>query len=142
MALNSRFGFIVLALSIVACMLPASGQTLPTPEHTKMGYFTGHWKLQGIVRSLPNAPAEPFTTKEDTEWLTGGFFLETHASMTTAAGETRSTRMMEYNVNDQVYTYNAYNSLGEHLMATGHVHDHIWTWNSEANVNGLIIKGR
>jgi Protein of unknown function (DUF1579) len=142
MTLYSRSGFIVLALSTVGWTLPALGQAIPTPEHKKMGYFTGHWKLQGTVRSLPNAPAEPFTTKEDTEWLTGGFFLETHASMTTAAGETRSVRMMEYNVNDNVYTYNVYDSLGNHLMAAGHVQDNVWTWNSEESVNGLIVKGR
>jgi hypothetical protein len=49
---------------------------------------------------------------------------------------------MEYNADDNVYTYNAYNSLGEHQMATGHVLDNTWTWTSEAKLNGAIAKGR
>jgi hypothetical protein len=50
--------------------------------------------------------------------------------------------MMEYNVNDKVYTYNAYNSLGEHTMAIGTVQGDTWVWNAEEKMNSVITKGR
>jgi hypothetical protein len=143
MALQFKSGFKVVALVVVAWTSLGSGQTLlPTPEHQKMGYFAGDWKLQGTMRISPNTPGGPFTAKEHAEWVTGGFFLETHSSMTSVLGDTRSTRMMEYNADDKIYTYNSYNSLGEHQMATGHILDNTWTWTSEAKMNGLIAKGR
>jgi hypothetical protein len=61
--------------------------------------------------------------------------------MTSIMGDTRGVRVMEYNPEDKVYTYNAYNSLGEHWMAIGHVLDKTWTWSSEAKMNGVIAKG-
>jgi hypothetical protein len=41
-----------------------------------------------------------------------------------------------------VYTYNVYNSLGEHQVALGHVNGNTWTWNSEEKLNGITVTGR
>jgi len=143
MTLPFKFRFPASALFIVAFTLLGSGQTLfPSPEQQKMGYFAGHWKLQGTMKISPNTPAGPFTATERGEWVKGNFFLETHSTMTSVLGDTRSTRVMEYNPDDKVYTYNVYNSLGEHQMAIGHVADNTWTWSSEAKMNGVISKGR
>ena len=50
--------------------------------------------------------------------------------------------MMEYNALDKVYTYNEYNSLGEHVMAVGTVQGNTWVWNTEEKLNGVVTKGR
>jgi len=47
-----------------------------------------------------------------------------------------------YNPEKQVYTYNVYNSLGEHQLALGEVHGNIWTWTAEEKLNDVITKGR
>jgi hypothetical protein len=107
-----------------------------------MGYFAGDWKMQGTMKISSNTPGAPFTSTEHGEWVSGGFFLETHSSMHSVMGDVRGVRVLEYNPADKVYTYNAYNSLGEHQMATGHVLDNIWTWTSDAQMNGVIAKGR
>ena len=62
--------------------------------------------------------------------------------MNSVLGNVRGVRVLEYNAADKIYTYNAYNSLGEHIMATGHVDGNTWTWNSDAQMNGVIAKGR
>ncbi len=135
-------GFIVLVL-VVALVLPGAGQTLfPSPQHQKMDYFAGDWKMQGTMKLSPTVPGGDFTSTEHSEWVSGNFFLQTKSSMHSVMGDTRGVRVMEYNADDNVYTYNAYNSLGEHQMATGHVLDNTWTWISEAKLNGVIAKGR
>jgi hypothetical protein len=134
--------FIVLVL-VVAWALPCAGQTLfPSPQHQKMDYFAGDWKMQGTMKLSPTVPGGDFTSTEHSEWVSGNFFLQTKSSMHSVMGDTRGVRVMEYNADDKLYTYNAYNSLGEHQMATGRVLDNIWTWTSEAKLNGVIAKGR
>jgi hypothetical protein len=49
---------------------------------------------------------------------------------------------MGYNVEDKVYTYNVYNSLGEHQLAVGHLNGNTWTWDSAEKLNGVTVKGR
>jgi hypothetical protein len=143
----SKLRLIALAFAVLCCASYCLAQfaqptTTPTAEHQKMGYFAGDWKMQGTTKISPSAPGAPFTSTEHGEWVSGGFFLETHSSMHSVMGDVRGVRVLEYNPADKVYTYNAYNSLGEHQMATGHVLDNIWTWTSEAQMNGLIAKGR
>ena len=143
MALEFKSKFVVLAVTVVAWASLGAGQTLfPSPQHQKMDYFAGDWKLQGTMKLSPTVSGGDFTSTEHSEWVSGNFFLQTHSSMHSVMGDVRGVRVMEYNADDKVYTYNAYNSLGEHQMATGHVVGDTWTWTSEAKLNGVIAKGR
>jgi hypothetical protein len=122
--------------------MSAPAQQQPTRQQQMMNYFAGDWKLVGTAKISPNTPGSPFTSTEHAEWLPGGFFLEIHSVMKGPLGDVHGTRMMEYNANDKVYTYNAYNSLGEHTMAIGTVQGDTWVWNAEEKINGVITKGR
>jgi hypothetical protein len=114
----------------------------PTPQQQMMGYFAGYWTLSGTARISPSGPATPFTATEHSEWVPGNYFLETHTKMHGPMGDVHSTRVLEYNPADKVYTYNAYNSLGEHTMAEGTVQGKTWIWNAEEKLNGVVTKGR
>ncbi len=135
---------VTLCLVVSTVMAAQSPQQAPapTPQQQMMGYFAGNWKLSGTVKISPNGPGAPFTSTERAEWVPGGFFLETHSVTHGPMGDVHGTRMMEYNPLKKVYTYNAYNSLGEHVMAEGTVEGKTWVWNSEEKLNGVITKGR
>ena len=132
---------------VLLCTAFANGQTPapstgPTPEQQIMAYFVGNWSLQGTSRISPTSPPAAFHGKEKSEWVSGQYFVETHTDMHGAMGDVRSTRVMEYNPADHVYTYNAYNSLGEHIMAVGHQSGNIWTWTAEQKLNGVVVAAR
>ena len=131
-----------LSLSLTAQAPQQAAAPGVTPQHQLMGYFAGDWTASGTSRISPKTPAAPFTLKEHGEWVTDGYFLETKTSMKSTLGTVNSQRVMGYNVQDKVYTYNVYNSLGEHQVALGHVNGNTWTWKSEEKLNGLVIKGR
>lgn len=114
----------------------------PSPQQQMMGYFAGDWTLTGTMKISPNTPAAAFTGSEHGEWVPGSFFLEAHSKTKGPLGDVRATRVMEYNPEKQVYTYNVYNSLGEHQLALGEVHGNIWTWTAEEKLNDVITKGR
>jgi hypothetical protein len=114
----------------------------PSPQVQMMNYFAGDWKLSGTTKISPSAPGAPFTSTEHGEWVPGGYFLEIHSIMKGPLGDVHGVRMMEYNAADQIYTYNAYNSLGEHQVAIGKAQGDAWTWNAEEKMNGVTTKGR
>jgi len=73
MALRFNPRLIVLVFVILGCASPCWGQTTqqmptPSPQHQRMGYFAGDWKLDGTVKISPNAPGGPFTSTEHGEW--------------------------------------------------------------------------
>lgn len=114
----------------------------PTPQQQVMGYFAGDWKLAGTARISPSGPATPYTATEHGEWVPGNYFLEIHTVMHGPMGDVHSTRVMEYNPQDKAYSYNAYNSLGEHIVALGNVEGNTWVWNAEEKLNGVVTKAR
>jgi hypothetical protein len=134
---------------LLACVLavgqqsqPAPAPARPTQEQMMMNYFSGDWTLTGTTKVSPKTPGAPFTGTEHGAWVPGGYFLETHSVMKGPMGDVHGTRVMEYNPLQKVYTYNAYNSLGEHTMAEGTVQGATWVWNSEEKMNGVVVKGR
>jgi len=131
----------------IAQMNPLQSQTQqaapqPSPQQLAMGYFAGPWKLTGTTRISPASPAAEYRATATGEWIPGNFFLEiryvTHGPM----GDIHMVRMMEYNPADSVYTYNEYNSLGEHVVAVGKIEGQKWVWNTTKKLNGVMTKGR
>jgi Protein of unknown function (DUF1579) len=139
-----RIAIITLVLSSLA-IAQAPQQSFPSgvlPQHQRMGYFLGDWTASGTSKISPKSPAAPFTLKEHGDWVTDGYFLETKTAIRSDLGRVNSVRVMGYNVEDKVYTYNVYNSLGEHQLAIGHLNGNTWTWDSAEKLNGITIKGR
>ena len=114
----------------------------PTQEQQVMQYFVGNWSLQGTTKISPNSPPAEFTGKEQSAWTPGGYFVETHSDVQGPLGDIRGTRVMEYNPTSRVYLYNAYNSLGEHIVALGHLKGNEWTWKATQKLNGVIVQAR
>ena len=114
----------------------------PTQEQQVMEYFVGNWSLQGTMKISPTSPPAEFTGKEQSSWTPGSYFVETHTDLHGPLGDVRSTRVMEYNPKSKLYLYNVYNSLGEHIVALGHLKGSVWTWKAEQKLNGVIVQAR
>lgn len=134
--------FCVLATSVFAAAQSAPATPGTPPEIQAMAYFIGNWSLQGTMKMSPQTPAADFHGKERSEWVQGQYFVETHTDIQGPLGDVRSTRVMEYNPADHVYTYNVYNSLGEHIEAIGNVEGNTWTWTAVQKMNGVATKAR
>ena len=113
----------------------------PTPQQM-MGYFAGDWKLTGTAKISPSGPSTPYSATEHGEWLPGGYFLEIRSKSHGPLGDVHGVRMLEYNSGKNLYTYNAYNSLGEHQIGICKVQGGSWVWSADEKMNGVITEGR
>jgi Protein of unknown function (DUF1579) len=141
MKLVTTASLVCLFLSALAVAQPPQ-QPTPTPQHQRMNYFVGNWQAKGMMKLSPKGNPAPFSLTETGEWVTNGFFVETKTSMKSPLGPINSVRVMGYNPEDGLYTYNVYNSLGEHQMATGKLQGNTWTWTSEQKLNGVVTQAR
>jgi hypothetical protein len=133
------FAVLFTVLATGQASAPASA---PSPEQQAMGYFVGNWSLAGTTKISPNSPPAAFHGKEESAWVSGQYFVETHTNLHGPMGDIRSTRVMEFNPADHVYTYNVYNSLGEHTIAIGHLNGNTWNWTAEQKLNGAVVQAR
>ncbi len=134
--------FLLLFAATIAAAQTPSAPSGPTPEQQIMSYFVGSWNLQGTTKISPHSPPAEFQGKEESAWTPGGYFVETHTDIHGPFGDIRSTRVMEYNSKSHIYLYNVYNSLGEHIVAIGHLDGNVWTWKAEQKLNGVIAQAR
>ncbi len=114
----------------------------PSQQQLAMGYFGGVWTIAGTTKISPASPAVPYHGTAQGEWVPGNFFLEIKYITHGPLGDIHTVRMMEYNPADSVYTFNEYNSLGEHILAIGHLNGNTWNWTAEQKLNGVVVPAR
>ena len=136
----------LLAVTLVSAQAPPPqpSQTAqgPSQQQSAMGYFAGPWKLTGTTKISPTSPPAPYRATATGEWIPGNFFLEIKYVTHGPLGDVHMVRMMEYNSSASVYTYNEYNSLGEHVEAVGKIQGQKWIWETAKKLNGVAAKGR
>jgi hypothetical protein len=125
----------------------ASAQTPPQapkpgPELKRLEYFAGNWATEADMKPSPYGPGGKFTGIDRAEWMPGNFFLLIHSGFKSPMGPGKELAVMGYKTDDKVYTYDAYNSMGEADHSTGTVEGDTWTWMSNDKIGGKEIKGR
>lgn len=132
--------FIVCA-AVLAAQTPPKKPT-PDPAIKKLDYFSGTWKAEGDIKPSPYGPGGKFTSTEHNQWMPGGFFLVSHSDEMSPMGPGKGLAIFGYDANDKVYTYHAYDSMGEAIDARGTVEGDTWTWTNEEKMEGKMMKGR
>src|SRR5262249_30024616 len=139
------FAALVVSLPVAAF---AAAQTQPQtppnpgPELKKLEYFAGSWKSEGNIKPSNFGTGGKFSATEQNEWIPGGFFLLSHADERKLMGKGKGLAIFGYDTNEQVYTYQAYNSMGEAEHATGTLAGDTWTWTNEEKMQGKLMRGR
>jgi len=140
-----RFSLVGAFIVCIACLVLAQAppqMPKPGPEHKRLGYFTGTWRLEGETKPGPFGPGGKFTGTDHNDWMEGGFFLVSHSDFKTPMGDGTGLSVFGYKPEERVYTYNAFNSMGEAERAEGKVEGDTWTWTSNENMAGKVMRGR
>jgi hypothetical protein len=127
------------ALSVQAQMGPPT----PAPELKKLDMLAGDWTAEGTVNPAPGMPGGKFSETTHADWMEGNFFLVEHSEFDiTGMGKGKELAVLGYDPDRKVYTYKAFNSMGEAGESTGTVDGDTWTWTSDEHMGGQIMKGR
>jgi Protein of unknown function (DUF1579) len=130
--------FLAVAVSVQAQMeMPKPG-----PELKKLDYFAGTWTLEGDMKPSAMGPGGKMTETENNKWLDGGYFLAMNSDFKSAMGNGTEVSYMGYNLEDKVYTYDAFSSMGEAEHSKGTVSGDTWTFTSDEKMGGQTVKGR
>ena len=130
---------LITAAAMEAQMAPPS----PAPELKKLDFMTGDWAAEGTMTMGPGSPTTKWTMTTHADWMDGNFFLVEHSDGDLGAmGKIKELAVMGYDPDKKVYTYHAFNNMGEAESATGTVDGDTWTWTSDEHMNGMTFKGR
>jgi len=114
----------------------------PTAEHQRLRYFVGEWRSEGNLKPSPWGPGGKFTSTDHNVML-GELFVVLHSDSTGPMGAIKEIAVMGYDPKETVYTYDGYNSMGEHDLSTGTISGSTWTWVSpEQDIGGRKVLGR
>ena len=114
----------------------------PTAEHQRLHYFVGEWKADGNMKPSPWGPGGKFTSTDHNTML-GDFFVVFQSEGTSPMGAFKEIAIMGYDPKEKVYTYDGYNTMGEHDLSTGTISGNTWTWlSSEQDMGGKKVRGR
>jgi uncharacterized protein DUF1579 len=135
----------ILVLTLIGCAASAWAQmpAKPGPEVKKLEYFVGSWTTEGTVAQGPWGPGGKFSATDTSEWMPGNFFITGHSDFKMppeVGGEGKETSIMGYDTDQNVYTYDGFNSQGRHEVSRGTVSSDTWTFTSSANHGGQDIK--
>jgi len=110
----------------------------PGPEHKKLEYFLGTWKVETEIKANEYVPAGKGVTTATVTLGPGGFCVESRAE-----GQIPRTQgITAYDSHAKVYTSFYANSAGMVGTGTGSVIGNTWTWMVEDKFAGKAIKGR
>ena len=127
-------GFTALALAQAPPEPPKPG-----PEHKKLEYLLGTWKVESEVKANPYMPAGKSVITGTYTLGPGGFFVECRGE-----GENYPTThgIMAYDSHAKVYTQFYASSAGLMGGGTATVDGNTWTWMLEDKWLGTAFKGR
>lgn len=116
----------------------------PGPEHERLGYFVGKWKMEGTAAENPFMPGGKFSSTDTCEWFEGKFAVVCRTQGKGPMGPTRGLGIMGYSAAEKVYVYYGVenNPMAMTTVPRGTVEGDTWTYNDESKMGDQTVKSR
>jgi hypothetical protein len=123
------FAVVVAVVSMSVAAVLAQKQEMPKPslEHQSLGAFVGNWIFEGELKPGPMGPGGKMTATNRIEWAPGKFFVQRSYQGKSPMGEMQGLEILAYDGAKKIYTFNAFDSLGNMASGTMTVKGNTWT---------------
>src|SRR5262249_50777158 len=129
------FSLAVLVSSAAAQPPPAKPK--PGPEHEQLKYFVGKWTTEGDMKASPFGPAGKFTTADNCELFSGGFFVVCHSNGKGPSGPMHSLGVLGYDPMKKAFTYHGFaNDMANAEVAEGKHEGETWVYTETMDLGG------
>ena len=142
--MNRRTTFIAILMCIAVCGW-AQMPTQPGAEVKKLQYFVGTWTTECTIAQGPWGAGGKYSATGSTEWALGNYFLEGHREFQAPpeiGGGGKEASFLGYDTQQNVYTYDSFNSQGRRVSSKGTLIGDTWTWTSSVSYGGQDIQQR
>lgn len=132
-------------LVLMAASTWAQMNVPPGPEVKKLDYFVGSWSLECTIAQGPWGAGGKFTSTSTNEWMPGNFFVQGHNEFKMppeVGGEGKGMMVTGYDTDQNVYTYDVYNSQGRRETWKGSLSGDTWTWTGSQTYAGQDFQQR
>ncbi len=132
---HQAFTLTIASLLLAAGAFAQTPHPTPAPELKKLDYFSGNWTTEAQMKPSPYGPGGKVTGSDHIEWMQGDFFMIIHSTFSSASmGDGVEYAVMGYDSTKKQYTYESFNSMGEHDVATctPAADGKTWVWYSSA----------
>lgn len=130
---NPRISMRIWFLSVAFLALPVLAGTVsaqPTPQHEKLSYWNGSWKVESEIKPSPSFAGGKLAGTESCE-----SFSNLHAvcksELTGPTGLYRATRLISYVPALKQYAQYTIDSLGYASLAMGSLQGSTWTFTTD-----------
>jgi hypothetical protein len=110
--------------------LPAAANAQPGPEHKKLDYLVGKWKVELEIKASGTTPASKASGTEECEWF-ANLHIVCRGEATGAAGLYKNMRTISYVPALKQYASYSVDSLGYAVLTMGAISGSNWTFNSD-----------
>ena len=131
-------------VSVVGSQGAAAQAPKPGPEHQKLGFFVGKWKMEGEMKPGPMGAGGKMSGTDTCEWFEGRFAVVCRAEGKMPTGPSKSLGILGYNAEEKAYTYYGVDNTMMTMPSVpkGTRQGDTWTYNDEGTMGGQKFKTR
>jgi hypothetical protein len=132
---------LVLALVFLG-MHTLAQEPAPSPEHKKLGFWIGTWKVEAEGKETPLWPAGKYNATLTAEWFEREFHVICRYKWTGAMGDYSGLEILGYDAGAGEYYDYSIDGYGSGMVFKGTPKDNIWTYVADMKSEGKPIKFR
>ena len=140
--MKKRTVFVLILVSVFLGMYAQAQEPAPSPEHKKIGFWIGTWKIEAEGKETPLWPAGKYYGTLTAEWFEREFHVICRYKWSGAMGDYSALEILGYDRGAVEYYDYCIDGYGSGMVFKGTVEKNVWTYMADTKSEGKAIKFR